>query len=221
MDALMINSTQWNYTATNRNSPRIGDRWNQEDLSIYSVDQRVDVNEDFNTESVNELLIEKKHMEGVGLYGGGRGLLGIVRPFPHTIQGKPLSFHFDVNTSTFQLIFDADYQILTKTEIFIPRLQFPFGFYVKVTGPAKLADEHAAVTDEHIHPEKNRGAFLRELNEYDILIIEATSQGRVIVDIVGAKHKHPTYWKWFLCLVPCVVLVAAGVAGLIYYFLKS
>lgn len=39
MDRLLISSTQWNYTAANRNDAATGDNWNQEDLSIYSRDQ--------------------------------------------------------------------------------------------------------------------------------------------------------------------------------------
>ena len=40
LDTLLINSTQWNYTASNRNDLAIGDGWNQEDLSIFSRDQQ-------------------------------------------------------------------------------------------------------------------------------------------------------------------------------------
>ena len=43
LDTLLIGSTLWNYSASNRNDLAIGDGWNQEDLSVYSRDQRVDV----------------------------------------------------------------------------------------------------------------------------------------------------------------------------------
>src|SRR5690606_9136518 len=45
MDELLLCCAQWNYTATNRNDPRIGDGWNQEDLSIFSQDQLDGIND--------------------------------------------------------------------------------------------------------------------------------------------------------------------------------
>ena len=42
LDELLLHSTQWNYTASNRNDLRIGDGWNQEDLSIFTRDQQDD-----------------------------------------------------------------------------------------------------------------------------------------------------------------------------------
>ena len=46
LDSLLINHTLWNYTAHNKNDLRVGDCWNQEDLSIFSEDQRDDVKEE-------------------------------------------------------------------------------------------------------------------------------------------------------------------------------
>ena len=59
MQCLLMNSTQWNYTASNRNDQAVGDGWNQEDLSIYSIDQRSDP---------------------ADINSGGRALKGFVRP---------------------------------------------------------------------------------------------------------------------------------------------
>ncbi len=60
LDTLLISSTQWNYTASNRNDLAIGDGWNQEDLSIFSRDQQT------NPADINS---------------GGRALAGFVRPY--------------------------------------------------------------------------------------------------------------------------------------------
>jgi hypothetical protein len=98
MDRLMISSTQWNYTASNRNDPAIGDGWNQEDLSIYSIDQN-----------------------------GGRAVKGFSRPYARRIQGEPLSISFDDVTATFELTFNADPSIAAPTEIFLPPIHYPNG----------------------------------------------------------------------------------------------
>ena len=42
LDRNLLSSTQWNYTASNRNDLSCGDGWNQEDLSVFSRDQQVD-----------------------------------------------------------------------------------------------------------------------------------------------------------------------------------
>src|SRR3546814_18351483 len=42
MDRRLLNSTLWNYTASNRNDLLIGDGWNQAALSIFSLDQLED-----------------------------------------------------------------------------------------------------------------------------------------------------------------------------------
>ena len=74
MDRLFLSSTQWNYTASNRNDASIGDNWNQEDLSIYSRDQSTGDN-DANS--------------------GGRAIEGFSRPYARRIQGEPKAMSFD------------------------------------------------------------------------------------------------------------------------------
>ena len=59
LDRLLLSSTQWNYTASNRNTADCGDGWNQEDLSIYSRDQAD---------------------AAAGLGSGGRAIAGFSRP---------------------------------------------------------------------------------------------------------------------------------------------
>ncbi len=113
MDALFLNSTQWNYTATNSNDLKIGDRWNQEDLSVYSEDQRD------NPSDINS---------------GGRAMEGFVRPYPPFTQGTPIESRFDRKKGVYTLKYLADTKIKAPTVIFVPRLQFPKGYGIDVEG---------------------------------------------------------------------------------------
>jgi hypothetical protein len=108
-DRLLLHSTQWNYTASNRNDLAIGDGWNQEDLSIFSRDQQTDPSD---------------------LNSGGRAMAGFVRPYARATQGMPISVRFDRASGDFDFVFDADPAINAATEIFVPRLQYPQGFTI-------------------------------------------------------------------------------------------
>ena len=112
MDRLLISSTQWNYTAANRNDAATGDNWNQEDLSIYSRDQGTSPNDP---------------------NSGGRAVKGFCRPYARRIQGEPRSVTFDARTSTFTLVFDAEPNLPAPTEIYVPTIHFPNG--AKVDAP--------------------------------------------------------------------------------------
>ncbi|MEN6543930.1 cellulase family glycosylhydrolase [Parvibaculum sp.] len=118
MDALLISSTQWNYTASNRNDQAVGDGWNQEDLSIYSADQRG------SSSDINS---------------GGRALEGFVRPYARTTAGRPLKMKFKRETGAFRYVYEATRE--GETEIFVPRLQYPKGFTVEVEGGAAVRDD--------------------------------------------------------------------------------
>src|SRR5260370_27129827 len=118
LDSLLINSTQWNYTASNRNDLAIGDGWNQEDLSIFSRDQQTNPND---------------------INSGGRVLAGFVRPYAPATQGTPRQMKFDRVTGLFDYTFDAVPGGTLATEIFIPRLQYPRGCEIEVIrGVAQL-----------------------------------------------------------------------------------
>jgi hypothetical protein len=112
LDALQLNSTQWNYTASNRNDLRIGDNWNQEDLSIFSRDQLVAGDSN----------------------SGGRGVRGFCRPFARHVQGRIQNMHFDRASGGFALTFDADPMIAAPTEIYVPQTQYPNGCTFDVAG---------------------------------------------------------------------------------------
>ena len=119
-DRLLLHSTQWNYTASNRNDLAIGDGWNQEDLSIFSRDQQTDA---------------------ADINSGGRALAGFVRPFPRATQGIPRSFRFDRVSGDFEFVFEADLSIREMTEIFIPRIQYPKGCTIEVSGGTASLDD--------------------------------------------------------------------------------
>ncbi len=126
LDALLINSTQWNYTASNRNDLAIGDGWNQEDLSIFSRDQQIDRND---------------------INSGGRALKGFVRPYARAIQGTPRKVKFDRISGVFELVYDADPSVAGATEIFVPRLQYPAGCAVDISrGEVKVDFENQLAT---------------------------------------------------------------------------
>lgn len=113
LDALLLNSTQWNYTASNRNDLRIGDDWNQEDLSIFSRDQQDGAD---------------------GPDSGGRAIAGFCRPFGRHVQGRIAAMAFDRAARVFTLEFDADPAIDRPSEIYVPRLHYPAGFEVRTAG---------------------------------------------------------------------------------------
>ncbi len=109
MDTLFLNNTLWNYTASNENDLMKGDGWNQEDLSIYSKDQKIPGAD-------------------VDLYGGGgRAIEGFCRPYAYATQGTPLQMKFIQSSGTFVFEWQVDTQINAPTLIVIPRFVYPKG----------------------------------------------------------------------------------------------
>jgi hypothetical protein len=126
IDRLLLSSTQWNYTVSNRNDPMIGDGWNQEDLSIWSQDQAGEAN---------------------SLDAGGRAIEGFCRPFVRAAQGTIISQRFDRARGSFEAVIDVDESIVAPTEIFVPAIQFPSGVaYHADTGTAELRDQILRIT---------------------------------------------------------------------------
>jgi endoglycosylceramidase len=65
----------------------------------------------------------------------------LVRPYPLAIAGTPLQFGFDPTTKTFELTYTRDradgrgsFRASACTEVFVPRLQYPRGYRVVVSG---------------------------------------------------------------------------------------
>jgi hypothetical protein len=106
----LIDYTLWNYTPDNTNLH--GDLWNDEDLSIYSQDQRSDPRD---------------------INSGGRALQAVVRPYPMATAGELLSSKFNPKNKVFTMTFRDDPQITSPTEIYVPNYQYPHGFSVRVS----------------------------------------------------------------------------------------
>ncbi|MEI6486863.1 MAG: cellulase family glycosylhydrolase [Sphingomonadales bacterium] len=107
LDTLLLSSTQWNYTASNRNDAAIGDGWNQEDLSIWSADQVSDAADPD---------------------AGGRGVAGFCRPYVQAAQGRLLHQRFDRASGDFEAVIAIDPAIAAPTEIHVPALHYRTGF---------------------------------------------------------------------------------------------
>ncbi|MFX1453535.1 MAG: cellulase family glycosylhydrolase, partial [Promethearchaeota archaeon] len=110
LDANLLHSTQWNYTADNNN--KWGDLWNLEDLSIFSRDQQV------NPDDINS---------------GGRAIEGFCRPHFVFCCGMPLKMEFNFKRKKFQFMFDGDSSIKKPTIIYVPKIHYPEGFQVQVS----------------------------------------------------------------------------------------
>ncbi len=103
LDALLASGTLWNYTASNRNDARIGDRWNQEDLSIFSRDQ---ITSPADPDS------------------GGRAVSGFARAYVQATQGELVSMSYDDAQARLCFEFDADPAIDAPTVAFLPGSRF-------------------------------------------------------------------------------------------------
>ena len=103
LDELLASGTIWNYTASNRNDARIGDRWNQEDLSVFSRDQAT--------------------MRG-DPDSGGRALDGFVRAYVKATQGKLKCMRYDDTGNALEFEIDADPGIPMPTVVYLPRRRF-------------------------------------------------------------------------------------------------
>jgi glycosyl hydrolase family 5/cellulase (glycosyl hydrolase family 5) len=110
LEANLLNATIWNYTADNSN--QYGDKWNGEDLSIFSPDQQKDPSD---------------------INSGGRALEALLRPYPRATAGKPLTMNYDVWTGEFRFIFRHDEAINAPSEFYIPNLQYPNGYSVEIS----------------------------------------------------------------------------------------
>lgn len=119
--------TLWNYTADNTNER--GDQWNDEDLSLFSADQKT----------------------GSGsIYDGGRALKAALRPYPCKVAGEPRSLSFDMRKTVFEFTFRHAPGVEAPTEIFIPEYQYPHGCVVEVTdGEFELDRERQLLRYRH------------------------------------------------------------------------
>jgi len=124
IDELGLHAMLWNYTASNRNDPRIGDGWNQEDLSVFSADQ---IGEPADPDA------------------GGRAVRGFCRPHVRCAQGRILRVVFEPASHCFSAELEADPAADAPTELYLPRLHFPDGLHLSLEGPGS---EEAAARSE-------------------------------------------------------------------------
>lgn len=117
VEANLLNVTIWNYTPDNTNAR--GDLWNDEDLSLYSRDQRGDPDD---------------------LSSGGRALEAAVRPYPRAVAGELISAAFDLGNRIYEMSFRHDPKLTAQTEIFVPNFQYPDGYKVEISDGTYLAD---------------------------------------------------------------------------------
>jgi hypothetical protein len=103
--------TLWNYTPDNNN--QYGDLWNDEDLSIYSPDQRTDPYD---------------------INSGGRALKAVVRPYPIATAGIPLKLTFNYKSGEliYQFKQSVD-QTKSTTPLYLPSLHYAAGIDVELS----------------------------------------------------------------------------------------
>jgi hypothetical protein len=122
LESNLLNYTLWNYTSDNTNAR--GDHWNDEDLSIFSRDQQFDLSD---------------------INSGGRALDAVVRPFPLKTSGIPISVKFDFRNGAFHYSYKTLEINSHVTEIFIPRIQYPFGIKVEVSDGSHNFDKKTGI----------------------------------------------------------------------------
>jgi hypothetical protein len=126
LEDTLLNCTLWNYTADNTNM--YGDLWNDEDLSIFSRDQQMDLKD---------------------IHSGGRALQGVVRPYARAVAGEPLRMAFDIHRKVFEFEFRHDVTIAAPTELFVPNYQYPQGYAVEVSDGSYDIDRERQVVVYH------------------------------------------------------------------------
>jgi hypothetical protein len=107
MDANLLHSMLWNYTADNDNT--WGDQWNQEDFSIFSLSQQV------NSQNINS---------------GVRAIEGFCRPHFVAVAGTPLAMSFSRKQKIFCFDFLADPCIDAPTILYLPEIHYPRGYCI-------------------------------------------------------------------------------------------
>ena len=113
LESNLMNGTLWNYSPDN--TFEIGDSFNGEDLSIFTLSERTNPQD---------------------IHSGGRALRTCVRPYPRATSGSPLRVHFDWHSRAFDFAFTHDDAISAPTEIFVPSYQYPHGIQVQISDGA-------------------------------------------------------------------------------------
>jgi hypothetical protein len=107
VDKTFVNIALWNYTSDNTHD--FGDKWNGEDLSIYSKDTNPEYDKD-----------------------GGRAVRAFSRPYPILVEGEPLNLSFDMEKGLFKFSFHKRNSKTGYCQIYIPPIHYEKGFTVLI-----------------------------------------------------------------------------------------
>jgi len=133
LDENLLSFTLWNYTADNTHAR--GDQWNDEDLSIFSRDDRDDPSD---------------------IHSGGRALKAVARPYGRRIAGRPERMHFDMTSRVFELVYSHDPEAQGPTEVFVPNYQYPSGYRVEISDGAYEMNLEENLLLVHHTPDQER-----------------------------------------------------------------
>lgn len=99
----ILSCTIWNYFPSH--NCELGDKWNNEDLSIFSPD-----------------LCDDEDAEDP--YWGARARESLIRPYPVATPGTLKYMNFDMKKKMFEVMFTSEQNIKEPLEIFLPQLHF-------------------------------------------------------------------------------------------------
>ena len=138
IDDNLTSSILWNYTGNNSNFH--GDHWNEEDLSIFSKDQK---------------------KSSTCPYSGARGKNAFIRPYPIKTAGNPLKLHFQMEKRSFEYHFEHDKTSSNHpTEIFLPDLHFGNGFTIEISDGSYEVDKNNQILS-YYHTENLSSHFIK------------------------------------------------------------
>lgn len=152
VDALLLSSTIWNYSAGNTN--RRGDLWNDENLSIWS------------REAVGPALAAGVPVEDAG----ARALAGFRRPYAMATAGIPLSMSWDGKRRRFEYRFRTAPSISAPTVVYAP----PEAFGGTIEGAVSTEGRGSGEPDPY-------GAVLRLDSADRKAYLDAEGPSRVLV----------------------------------------
>jgi hypothetical protein len=155
LEARDLSYTLWCYEASH-DDDALGDRWNREDLSIYSRRPRA--------------VYVPADRDPAAVHFGGRAVPAFSRPYARRLAGPPTKTpRFDAATGDFDVEFAAVCD--APSEIFVPAaVHYPDGFAVDVSGGTYDVDfagpedgAYAVVTYHHDRSAKSHALAVRRV----------------------------------------------------------
>jgi len=129
LESNFLSFTIWNYSPANNH--KRGDLWNDEDLSLWSKD-------------------DKKLSEEIDINSGGRALEAAARPYPMRTCGVPLELSFDPISPDRPFTYkfaDDDKCSGEETVFFVPKFQYPRSFNFTISdGSLKIHEDSQIVS---------------------------------------------------------------------------